>query len=62
LISPVCVLRRIRGEWKGRSTDDENPNEGVIRVDVEVLPAARKLSEFATREEAEGLGGKTDPD
>ena len=33
----------------------ENPHEGIIRIDVEVLPHARKLSEFATRKEAEAF-------
>ena len=36
-------------------TNADNPYEGIIRVDVEVLPDARKLSEFATREEADAF-------
>jgi hypothetical protein len=36
-------------------TNFENPNEGIIRVDVELPPDVHKLSEFATREEAEAF-------
>jgi hypothetical protein len=33
-------------------TNAENSNEGIIRVDVELPPDARKLFQFASREEA----------
>jgi hypothetical protein len=36
-------------------TNSENSNEGIIRVDVEVLPDAHKLSEFVSREEADAF-------
>jgi hypothetical protein len=36
-------------------TNSDNSHEGIIRVDVEVPPDARKLSEFASREEAEAF-------
>jgi hypothetical protein len=36
-------------------TNSDNPHEGIIRVDVEVLPEARKLSEFGTKAEADAF-------
>jgi hypothetical protein len=36
-------------------TNTDNPHEGIIRVGVEVLPEARKLSEFGTKAEADAF-------
>ena len=36
-------------------TNAESSNEGIIRVDVEMPPDAHKLSEFPTKEAAEGF-------
>ena len=36
-------------------TNSESPNEGIIRVDVEVPPDAHKLSELPSREQAEAF-------
>ena len=44
--SPFCVYLL---------TNPENSNEGIIRVDVQLPPDARKLFQFASREEAEAF-------
>ena len=36
-------------------TNTFNPHQGIIRVDVGVLPEARKLSEFGTKAEADAF-------
>jgi hypothetical protein len=36
-------------------SNSENPNEGIIRVDVELPEDARKLSEFTNKEQAEAF-------
>jgi hypothetical protein len=36
-------------------TNSENPNEGIIRVDVELPPDVQKLSELPSREQAEAF-------
>ena len=36
-------------------TNTDNPHEGMIRVNVDILPEAHKLSDFGTKAEAEAF-------
>jgi hypothetical protein len=36
-------------------SNTDKPHEGMIRVDVELIPGARRLSEFGTKAEAEAF-------